>query len=452
MKLRKKKFGSKTTAGGALVKIPEQPKLIYHHQKSDRDAWEIERRGHIDPQLGTHQYFDDTREPEVNDHADTPDPTLFSRRAHMIASLSSGTWNRIAGFLDPTDAASLSLASSVILQRLGWNYIHALDLQGNELHKAKFLVALDQWYPNHLFCPQCDRYHRRLHPGKEEYKTNYILDPVMICPNASTSRLPRMRLAHGRELPYAFVQLACRASRFTPAYGITSSSLDRRWKSGHDNKWLHHSRFIINNGHLLMRVTSTCTAPPGLTPAGQRLLLFTRQEYEPYFSACAHWRDGDLMDLCKCALGHIPAPYRSIRDQVFRDGRGITALSLQQRNPNYIVRGCGDCAPMRRCPLCPSEYLIGIRMVEDTSDLQNPFKHALSITRWCDLGDGSSPSTSKEWASCLGEMEYNSFEVIGTRAISGIFEAGVSQSIPGERLLSLNPNGKKKQEDDDTWY
>ena len=121
--------------------------------------------------------------------------------------------------------------------------------------------------------------------------------------------LPRLRLAHGRELPYSFVQLALRGERHAPAYGIPHDSLSRRWKCG-TSEWSHRSRYMIHNGRLLMRVVSQTYARPAaeMTEARQRLLLYDREEYTPFFSVCAHWRDGVLMRACKCAVSHFPSP------------------------------------------------------------------------------------------------------------------------------------------------
>jgi hypothetical protein len=107
---------------------------------------------------------------------------------------------------------------------------------------------------------------------------------------------------------------------------------------------------------------------------------------------------------------------------------------------------------MRRCPECPTEYLIELKMAEDRSDPVNIFKQALVLTRWSDLGDGSSP-WSLEWAACNGEAEYDSFKAIGRRAISGVFEAQFnSDTIPGQRVLSMNPNNEKRGEAGHNWY
>ena len=107
---------------------------------------------------------------------------------------------------------------------------------------------------------------------------------------------------------------------------------------------------------------------------------------------------------------------------------------------------------MRRCPNCPTEYLVQIKLVEDRTDPVKMFKHAIVVTRWSDLGDGTSPR-SPQWAACNGEIEYDSFKTLGKRAISGIFESHfTAEFIPGQRILSLNPKNERKGEAGHRWY
>ena len=111
---------------------------------------------------------------------------------------------------------------------------------------------------------------------------------------------------------------------------------------------------------------------------------------------------------------------------------------------------------MRRCPECPTEYLIELKLEEDRMET-NPshkFKQCLVVTRWSDLGNGRSPEKG-EWAAVCGknEVSYESFNMMGRRALSGTFEsfqAGVT--IPGQRILSLNPKGEKLGEKGHGWY
>lgn len=49
-----------------------------------------------------------------------------------------------------------------------------------------------------------------------------------------------------------------------------------------------------------MRVKSQAFVAGGMTPAGKRMLLFSREDYSPYFSVCAHWQKGLLTTICKC--------------------------------------------------------------------------------------------------------------------------------------------------------
>tara|TARA_R110002060_G_scaffold61055_1_gene70635 strand:- start:994 stop:1329 length:336 start_codon:yes stop_codon:yes gene_type:complete len=111
---------------------------------------------------------------------------------------------------------------------------------------------------------------------------------------------------------------------------------------------------------------------------------------------------------------------------------------------------------MRRCPECPSEYLVELKLAEDKEDPLVRFKQAIVVTRWCDFGDGRSPD-GLEWVAINGlEIEgrepYDSFALMGRRAISGTFEAQNGVTMPGQRLMSLNPKGEKLGEEGHDWY
>ncbi|TVY73398.1 hypothetical protein LSUE1_G009193 [Lachnellula suecica] len=365
-----------------------------------------------------------------------------------VASLPRGIWERIGNHMSPAGKASLAFASKTLHRLLGPDPWFALDHPENLNYKTEFLQLLDGQLSDHLMCYRCLIYHRRIQKGQERLKATATTNPLFVCPLASEpSELPlRMRLASGHFLPFAFVQLVTRAHRYGPDYGISADSLGRRWKD-RDSEWSHQSRYYLEKGRLLLRVVSKSFAQPALPLSGLRHLLYSREDYFPYFSACAHWRDGELMDICKCALGHIPKPRETISQQL-RNGPQIQR-SLQHVNP--IVSLCGKCRPMRRCPVCPTEYLVGIKFDEDKNDPVTRFKQAIVVTRWSDLGDGRTP-LSGEWAACTGKTDFDSFANIGRRGISGTFESQSGVTIPGQRMLSLNPNNENLGEEGHNWY
>lgn len=381
--------------------------------------------------------------------------TMTAVHDRQFAVLPDEVWQCIASYLNPTDAASLAISTKTLYTKLERRPFLDLDMPENDHYKTEFLKHMDFLLPRQLLCFQCNKYHLRLKPGKESLKADYVANPLFTCPNVRSSVLPRMRLTHGRELPYSFVQLATRAAKHTPIHGIEAESMERRWKCK-DSGWSHRTRYMIFDGRLLMRVVSHAFALPDvdMTETRVRHLLYDREEYEPFFSVCAHWKDGLLMPQVKCALSHVPQAPVSYFQQIKKAPKINRALA----NPNFIVRMCDDCRPARRCPECPTEYLIEIQMAEDKSDHEHPFKHCLVVTRWSDLGDGSSPFTNPEWATINGkdsgavEGGYESFSHVGRRAVSGIFESHISGSIPGQRMLSLNPKNKKMGEEGHGWY
>jgi hypothetical protein len=245
------------------------------------------------------------------------------------------------------------------------------------------------------------------------------------------------------------VQLAFRSTRYGPDFGIPLESLSRRYKDPYSD-WIHQTRYFFHKGHLLLRVTSKAFATAGLPISGLRHFLYSREDYTPYFSVCAHWRDGELMNLCKCAMSHIPLPRVPVGQQL-KQGPSVQLSLLSSK---AFVTLCQDCRPMRRCPECPTEYLIELKLEEDRAD-PNPvqrFKQAIVVTRWSDLGDGASP-LGGEWAAVNGTVGgYESFNRMGRRAIAGIFESQSGVTIPGQRILSLNPHGEKLGEAGHNWY
>ncbi|KAI9700481.1 MAG: hypothetical protein M1820_006780 [Bogoriella megaspora] len=464
MPLRKKKFfgrpGSSSSKASAASSERKDSLVSPNGFRLGRHFSEAAGPERIDPQTGERRYSVSSETSTLVGGNRPVDPTdllhSLSRRLSLdsdtdtlreidrppgepqIESLSSQLWRSIIGFMSVADAASLAFSSKTLMDRIGSEPWAALKDPGSKKERIQFLVRLDRDLPAYLHCFPCAKYHLRTQYGEERLKINYVNNPLFNCPLAQHTKLPRMRLTHGRELPFAFVQLMTRAKRFGRTYGLPQFSLDRRWKCS-DSEWSHNTRYIIHKGHLLVRVVSQCPAPADITPTGERMLLFERGDFWPYFSCCAHWKDGELSKICKCALRHIPKAPETFGQQ-FKKGYNF---SVSTRYRDFTAKTCEDCRDIRRCPECPTEYMIELKMIEDRSQGQAGFKHAIVVTRWSDLGDGTSPY-SPEWASCNGENEerYDSFAIVGKRTISGTFESEVSNHLFLKRVLSLNPKAK----------
>lgn len=368
----------------------------------------------------------------------------------LMMRVPDGIWQRITDHLDLPDAASLCYTSRIIAHKLLYMPLRALNVPENKEERNKFLLLLDPSFPRHLLCFECSQYHLRLAipPKKERLKSRDIPNLVFSCPSITKPgyRTPRARLTPGNWLPYTFVQLVLRAQNISSFHGIPIENLSRRWEDG-ESGWSHQSRFYIHKGHLLMRVSSKAFAAPNLPLSGQRNFLYSREDYTPYFSACAHWRDGVLMDVCKCVLSHVPEDRLSLGQQLAKG----PSISIPKMNQAGIVSLCSFCRPMRRCPECPSEYLVELKLAEDKEG--GRLRQAMVVTRWADLGDGSR-ADGEEWSAVVGEGEvkFDSFGRMGKRAISGIFEAQNGVTLPGQRMLSLNPKGEKRGEEGHGWY
>ena len=233
-------------------------------------------------------YFD-SKDPEALHLVNT----LTEIYEQQFAALPADVWKRIATYLNPAEAASLAISTPVLYEKLGREALILLDMPENKHYKVALLNHLDYDLPRHLLCFSCEKFHLRSRPGKETLKADFVSNPLFICPNARGTFLPRLRLTHGRELPYSFVQLALRSTRYTTLHGIEHESLSRRWNC-RDSEWSHRTRYMVHDDHLLMRVVSQAFALPNadMTETRQRHLLYDRQEYLPFFSVCSHWRDG----------------------------------------------------------------------------------------------------------------------------------------------------------------
>jgi len=385
------------------------------------------------------------------------------RGESSLSQLPREVWDVIIdNHLSPLDAANLGMTCKTMHVKLDNLPFRLLQLPQNREWRIQFLIQLDEGYPRHLFCFQCATFHFRIAAGREVLRPSNVSNQLFICPNGQNNLNPqsRIRIASGRMLPFTFVQLCTRAIRFGPEHGLSVSSLDRRWSDGTESSWSHTSRYMINdrNGHLLVRIISHYFLPTisqPMTPAAKRLLIYSRDdEYTPYFSVCSHWRKGELMELCKCALSHIPVQHRTDNARLIM--RQVVPLDLPKAMANRgIAVQCSECLTLRRCPWCPTEYTIELKKLEDKSvDLMSNqrFRLALVVTRWSDLGDGIRPDRD-EWTAIKGDKDdYDSMKEMGPRSIAGWFEGAIGDNYIGHRLLSLNSKNKIYSETTDEWY
>lgn len=383
----------------------------------------------------------------------------------MLASLSPELWLHVAEYLSPLDVARLSSACRNTAARLGPLPYRLLRDPSNHSDRLDFLLAMDRKMPRHLFCFPCAQWHLRIQPGLESLKPQNVLNPLFECPNRKNFKLPppRIRITEGRTLPFTFVQLAKRHWALGPDYGIPHQSLGRRWKeSSSGSGWSHSTVYhITGQGHVLMRVTSQIFVEGGLPDAAKRNLLFSREDYTPYFSVCSHWKAGELTSVPKCALDHLPVEDTSAKRDLQNRLHGHGGWPPRPMKAAGLIPTCGFCKPIRRCPRCPTEYLFELKTAEDRSvaaaNGPGRFKLALMVSRWSDLGPARSPD-DKEWAAIAGnknqdhDHDYDSFAEMGKRSINGTFESAFTDTVPGRRIISTNPKNLKEDEQGANWW
>ncbi|KAL6703924.1 hypothetical protein ACN47E_008960 [Coniothyrium glycines] len=431
-----------------LSKAHRAPRALRRDDILDKDTGE---RKDLTEMMHAFTFIEgvDSIEEDIIEAALMYDPTKPDGTA-TLGSASPEIWLRVADFLTPLDVANLSSTCRTLYARLGRHPYTLLANAGNRPDRLDFLLAMDHKLPRHLFCFPCAQWHLRIQPGSESLKPHNVLNPLFECPNRTNVLVPppRLRISEGRTLPFAFAQLARRCWAYGQDYGIPHGALARRWKDAYSD-WSHDSTYhITDKGHVLMRVRSQHYVEGGMTDAGKRLLLFSRGDYTPYFSVCSHWKNGVLTSIPKCALNHIPfVAQTDVLTQYREKTSGRKAVG--------VVNLCNTCRPMRRCPECPTEYLFELKLVEDRSVRgygPDRFKQAIIVTRWSDLGPARSPA-DPEWAAIVGDNQnYDSFKEIGRRAISGIFESAFTDTIPGQRIISMNPEKVKADEIGGNWY
>ena len=379
--------------------------------------------------------------------ASRPDGTAILGRA------SPEIWLLIADLLSPLDVANLSSTCRTLSTRLG-RYPYKLLLRPeNSLHRMDFLLDLDRKLPRHLFCFPCLQWHLRIQPGLESLKPHNVLNPLFECPNRTSMHIPppRIRITDGRMLPFTFVQLARRSRAFGAEFGIQHQSLARRWKEPY-SKWQHETSYHITDKNPCShesQITTLCSRRNAR--CSETNASCSAEKTTHHILACAPIGKKDFL--------HQYPSVRLIISPTLPCQTHLLISTLRDkavgRKAHGVVNLCNVCRPMRRCPKCPTEYLFELKMLEDKSEHSfspDRFKQALLVTRWSDLGPARSPGDA-EWAAVVGEnQEYNSFKEIGMRAVSGVFESAFTDSIPGQRILSMNPKGLTVDEIGGNWY
>lgn len=333
-----------------------------------------------------------------------PDPSTFD--ANLLSLLPAEIWMSVVSHLDTASAASLAMSTRALAYRIGTPVFTTLNDPSNTASRAQFLEPSAKKLPNHILCHACGRFHARIAPGTEKLrsKDSYARHPLTTCRVPSAT--PAVRLTHDRNLPFPLAHLATAPLRHGPDHGISTAAISKSWTSSapsYDGAWTHRTTFATTASTLLMRVTSTFHAPPALTPVEQRLILLNRTDYSANFSTCAHEaRGATLFRAARCALGHVPALARA-------------------NAAGGVVSQCAGCRRLWRCNLCPSEYSVEVKLVEDRArrrrgsgaGLPSPsaespglrFRYALIVTRWTALGTCAAPR-EPEWAACALQATY----------------------------------------------
>lgn len=328
----------------------------------------------------------------------------------MSLQLPSEVWHMIASYLPSESAASLALTSRTMRLYLGTTYWQRLSSEDNRAKRATFLEHMDDQLPDHVLCYRCAKYHYRRNREREHWTQEYH----HACPISEIGTGPQM--TKYRVFPTELYQLTMRAHFYGVNFGIPLSALNRRWTSeSSESGWRHHSRCAILDNHLFVKVQSIHWVEAKMSPSELRIVIAER--YGERFAHCKHI--GQTFDrFCRCAVRHVRVS-------------GIRASD------------CADCRPLRRCAQCPTEYLVEIKLLEDRNALDplTRFRHALVVSRWSDLGNGS--VASPEWLACnsAGDDQprwtTSGWNSARQRTIRSKFEAHLGRRVPEVPALEL---------------
>ncbi|KAI9724270.1 MAG: hypothetical protein M1828_003694 [Chrysothrix sp. TS-e1954] len=331
----------------------------------------------------------------LHDEQEAEHPVDIPELVTLMTTLPTELLLNIARYLDPFAAAHFCFSNRELSRRLGPECYPALDDPENRDAKLRFLSLMDISMPDHLLCPQCTTFHFRQHHSRALKADAIAHRPVVQCPRSLHA--PTARITADRKLRFLLAHSVMRSHRLGPKFGLPVQSLRHAWTTDISAwtcayKWSHKLRAIIDQDHLIIRVTSRATVQSNLTLCQKRLLLYSREDYSAMYSTCPHWTHGaTLASICRCALCHIPP------------GPGA-------RPPSQ----CAECRPLRRCTECATEYLVEVKLREDKSH-PDQFRHAIVVTRWTDLGDVKDQN-SEEWYAASeadpnwGEGRYSPFD------------------------------------------
>ncbi len=323
----------------------------------------------------------------------------------LISTLPPELWHIIARFLPLASRAAMALSSRQWLSIFGAQPWSMLKLPGNRHQRLAFLRLIDSELPDHLLCHKCAIYHTRP-AAYDAWKLK-------------SHRAGYAMLAGGVLLPFHIVQLAIRAKRLGPRFGITLDKLQTMaWgycapldmpptsTTWGCNGWWHSWSYAIVDGKFLVRFDSAMYVDVDTSMDSFDSRKGGGLRAERTISKCKHLRGG-LDEVCKCAVSHIESGFQ----------------------PTFP---CDKCRPMRNCYKCATEYLVRVELSGDATH------HILTVSRWSDLGDGLDPM-SKEWDRASSYIHWGA-DFGAPATVRSRFESSFGRHVPHEEFTPLSRN------------
>lgn len=308
--------------------------------------------------------FHRQRPPSVDQH-ENPGTTLIKLPPELL--------HMITEHLLPNDTASLILCNHALLRTLGtrhWSSLH--PGKGNEKYRELFLTALTRDLPRHFFCHHCSRLHLQDNlgpPGPALQPKNRLL--CIEHHLDAGNRLRQCVQVHRIESRYSFtfphLQLAMKRHFYGIKHGISTESLsftEVQVFLGEDEI----ERVIT----LLSVEARICSKPTSLCLRIQHWALISSTNRDMLLSKTG------FVQICDHLSTHSSEISRLVQS------------ILEPRRPEVEDQIRTE---LFRCRRCNTNFQLEIKDLGDEG-------LALVITKWLDLGSGSTPTDSR-WSRHL---------------------------------------------------
>jgi len=344
-------------------------------------------------------------------HRQNPRKPITSTNHNFLEWFPAEIWLKIASLLSPISTVNLALSCHYFAFLV--KYQRRLQLQCPRLRfqRIEFLRCLEINYPRALLCSSCVTFHTRksrwsVFDRRERLNPKHYRFAKGNCIENSESA----SILRKGDLDWWLVQLVMRYSRFGPAYGVRLFTLRVGVGPGRSGYWAHNTFAAIVNGRLLIKIIS-------------QVLFHARPDFRYH---CKAWQDKKYpLPTCN-HLEYSPSLTAACWSAI--SSQDMTLAPTARRR---------FCSRLYRCQWCPSEYQVECRLGSELPGFRIGRKDSvLMVSRWVDIGDGSSPQCP-EWAGLVRlpsaeRRSYEPFDFGGLTTVRSRFKNTSHNRIPLE--------------------